>query len=137
MAILEPTKEGGNMGDKGEGTARDSDSLYPEGDYCPLSTKCDHEILVTKRGEPPLNDALGGGLNKTPYLQFCNNVTGSGISRLQHDNQTTMWAQPQLDMALMKRITCRLPWWRLELATTGLKPVGGNGRSKSQAGYQG
>ena len=35
--IVEPTKEGGNMGDKGEGTARDSDSLYPEGDYCPLS----------------------------------------------------------------------------------------------------
>ena len=27
--IVEPTKEGGNMGDKGEGTARDSDSLCP------------------------------------------------------------------------------------------------------------
>ena len=52
--ILEPTKEGGNMGDKGEGTARDSDSLYPEGDYCPLSAKCYYEISVTKRGETPL-----------------------------------------------------------------------------------
>ena len=29
-----------------------------------------------------------------------------------------MGAQPHLEMALMKRITCRLPWWRLELATT-------------------
>ena len=37
----------------------------PEGDYCQLSAKCDHEISVTKRGGPPLNNAFGGGF-RTP-----------------------------------------------------------------------
>ena len=60
------------MGDKGEGTARDSDSVYSEGDHCPLSAKCFHE-MDEKGVATPLMSILTHGMLQEAVLPACNN----------------------------------------------------------------
>ena len=51
-SIAETTKEVESMGDQGEGTARDSDCLYPRRGLLSAQRKCFHKM--DEKGSPPL-----------------------------------------------------------------------------------